>query len=483
LLFNSFAFFLFFVVVYVLYLLLAKLFTRKKVKLQNLLLLVASYIFYGSWDWRFLSLIAISTLSDFVIGKSLGEVSDLTPAGRSRRKMLLACSVVVNLTILGFFKYFRFFAASAIDLLRLMGMRVNPLTLNVILPVGISFYTFQTMSYTVDVYRRRLQPTHSLLDFAVFVAFFPQLVAGPIERAANLLPQFARPRHIRVEQVSAGLFLILWGFYKKVVIADNVALIADQIFNHYTEYAGLDILLGVLAFSIQIYGDFAGYSDIARGLSRLMGFELLVNFRLPIFAVNPSDFWSRWHISLSSWLRDYLYIPLGGNRGGAWKTYRNLLITMILGGLWHGAAWNFVIWGAYHGLILVLYRAFERRPVHRDPWGGEHPYVIVILKMGIMFILTLVGWLIFRSTCVRQMIYMLTRVSLVPSAESMDFAFRLSFFALPLLLMQIYQYVKRDLLTLTKLPALSRVLVYGFFLTWILIFGVRGSTEFIYFQF
>jgi alginate O-acetyltransferase complex protein AlgI len=315
LLFNSFAFFLFFVVVYVLHLLLAKLFARKRVKLQNLLLLVASYIFYGSWDWRFLSLIAISTLSDFVIGKSLGRVSDLTPAGRSRRKMLLACSVVVNLTILGFFKYFGFFAASAIDLLKFTGMRVNPLTLNVILPVGISFYTFQTMSYTIDIYRKRLQPTHSLLDFAVFVAFFPQLVAGPIERAANLLPQFARPRYIRVEQVNAGLFLILWGFYKKVVIADNVALIADQIFDHYTEYAGLDILLGVLAFSIQIYGDFSGYSDIARGLSRLMGFELLVNFRLPTFAVNPSDFWSRWHISLSSWLRDYLYIPLGGATG------------------------------------------------------------------------------------------------------------------------------------------------------------------------
>jgi len=390
-LFNSTAFFVFFAVVYAAYLLL-----QRRLRLQNALLLVASYLFYGYWDWRFLSLIAISTLVDFVIGRALGR-TDERAVGGQRRRLLLAISVVVNLAILGFFKYFNFFASSLVEVLSAFGAHADLVTLNIVLPVGISFYTFQTMSYTIDVYRGRLQPTDSLLDFAVFVAFFPQLVAGPIERAVNLLPQVGRPRRITAAQVDSGLFLILWGLYKKVVVADNAALIANAVFNDYASHTGLDILLGVIAFSVQIYGDFSGYSDIARGVARLMGFELMVNFRLPYFAVNPSDFWLRWHISLSSWLRDYLYISLGGNRTGRLLTYRNLLVTMLLGGLWHGAAWNFIVWGAYHGVILALYRAFERRPAHENPWGGEHRYAVVLAKMGLMFALTLLGWLFFRA--------------------------------------------------------------------------------------
>jgi D-alanyl-lipoteichoic acid acyltransferase DltB (MBOAT superfamily) len=243
-----------------------------------------------------------------------------------------------------------------------------------------------------------------------------------------LLPQFAEPRRITVEQVDTGLFLILWGLFKKMVVADNAALIADPIFDNYADHQGLDLLLSVVAFAVQIYGDFSGYSDVARGVSRLMGFELMVNFRLPYFALNPSDFWNRWHISLSSWLRDYLYIPLGGNRKGAGRTYVNLLLTMLLGGLWHGAAWNFVIWGAFHGVILAAYRILERRPMHKDPWSGQYPYAIVLLKMAVMFVLTLLGWLIFRATSAHQVLYMLTHISFVPFDVSKDLAFKLVFF-------------------------------------------------------
>ena len=471
--FNSSRFFTFFIVVYALYLAL-----HKRVRLQNWLLLVASYTFYGFWDWRFLFLIATSTVVGYVIGRALGR-----PISQAQRKLLLACSTIFNLLVLGFFKYWGFFTANLGVLLGLVGLDADPLVLDVVLPIGISFYTFQTMSYTIDVYRKRLEPTHELINFAVFVSFFPQLVAGPIERAANLLPQFAHPRRITAEKVDTGLYLILWGLFKKMVVADNAALIADPIFNNTIEHQGLDLLLGVLAFAVQIYGDFSGYSDIARGISRLLGFELMVNFRLPYFSLNPSDFWSRWHISLSSWLRDYLYIPLGGNRKGRWRTALNLMLTMVLGGLWHGAAWNFVIWGAFHGLILVLYRVLEKRPMHEDPWGGQYPYGVILLKMMVMFVLTLLGWLIFRATSIRQVVYMLSHVSFLPSDESVDLASNLVFFTLPLVAVQIYQYLKQDLLVLPKLRAWVRVPSYGFFTVWILIFGVRESIEFFYFQF
>jgi D-alanyl-lipoteichoic acid acyltransferase DltB (MBOAT superfamily) len=477
-LFNSQVFLIFFVVIYALYLL-----SQKRVKLQNTLLLVASYIFYGYWDWRFLSLIALSTFIDFYIGKSLGAVEGDTPADLKRRKILLFCSVGANLGILGFFKYFNFFTDSFAEMLNLFGLQADPITLNIILPVGISFYTFQTMSYTIDIYRNQLKPTQSLLDFAVFVSFFPQLVAGPIERAVNLLPQVEQPRRITMEHFNAGLFLILWGYFKKVVIADNTGEIANLIFNNYTTYSGFDLVIGVLAFAIQIYGDFSGYSDIARGISRLMGFELMINFRLPYFALNPTDFWQRWHISLSTWLKDYLYIPLGGNRKGDFATYRNLFLTMLLGGLWHGASWNFVIWGAFHGLILILYRKFEKRPAHADPWGGEHSYLVVVAKMALMFVLTLLGWLFFRASTAHQIGYMLTHISLVLSPEGLTLASSLLFFSLPLLVVQVFQYITRDLLILPKLPALARVPVYSFLLIWALIFGTTESAQFIYFQF
>lgn len=477
-LFNSGIFLAFFAIVYTLYLLL-----NKRVRWQNGLLLVASYYFYGRWDWRFLSLIAVSTLVDFFVGRAMGAVPADTPANQARRKRLLAVSMIVNLGILGFFKYFNFFAASFTDLLNLVGLKADPVALNIILPVGISFYTFQTMSYTIDIYRQKLQPTHNLLDFAVFVAFFPQLVAGPIERAVNLLPQVALPRRITPEHIHTGFYLVIWGFFKKMVVADNVGVLADSVFNNYAKLEGLSIVLGVLAFAVQIYGDFSGYSDIARGISRLMGFDLMVNFRLPYFALNPTDFWQRWHVSLSSWLRDYLYIPLGGNRQGKWQTYRNLMLTMLLGGLWHGAAWNFVIWGGFHGVILIIYRVLEKRPIHQNPWGGEFNKLIVLGRMALMFCLTLVGWLIFRSRSVDQIVYMLTHASFKLSAFSLYLLPEIVFLTFPLILIEIYQYMSRDLLLLTRLPNLVRVLVYVLIIIWTLVFGARESLEFIYFQF
>lgn len=472
-LFNSTTFLLFFVCIYLSYILLSN--TRKG---QNILLLAASYYFYGSWDWRFLSLILISTMVDFIIGKSI--VKEENPR---RKKGLLLTSVFVNLSILGFFKYFNFFAASLGEFFLAFGITLDTVTLNIILPVGISFYTFQTLSYTIDIYRGKMSPTKDLLDFALFVSFFPQLVAGPIERAKTFLPQIQRPRTIKAEQVHAGLFLIIWGYFKKVVIADNAALICNEIFNNYTDYTGFELFVGVLAFSIQIYGDFSAYSDIARGLAKLMGFELMVNFKLPYSALNPSDFWRRWHISLSTWLKDYLYIPLGGNKFGRFLTLRNLMITMLLGGLWHGAHWNFILWGAYHGTILILYRLLDKRDYNNLSWHGLGSISRNVVQMGFMFILTLYGWLLFRAETMDQIIYFSTQINFIPLSTALGTLAKLLFYAAPLFLMQVWQYRSNDLLVPTKLPPVGLSVLYSVLLLGIFILGVRESSEFIYFQF
>jgi D-alanyl-lipoteichoic acid acyltransferase DltB (MBOAT superfamily) len=340
------------------------------------------------------------------------------------------------------------------------------------------------MSYTIDVYREKLKPVYNLPDFALFVSFFPQLVAGPIERAINLLPQISRPRKISADQVNAAIFLILWGYFKKVVVADNMGIIADSIFNNYTSYRGFDLMLGIVAFSLQIYGDFSGYSDIARGLAKLMGFELMVNFRLPYFAVNPSDFWNRWHISLSTWLRDYLYIPLGGNRKGKGKTYRNLGLTMLLGGLWHGAAWNFIIWGIYHGLILSLYRFLGFVKLPSVMRGMKLKSVTLRWSaMLIMLILTLLGWLIFRVESMEQFRYFIKYLYPRTSEETINFFKLILYYSSPMLILQIFQHWKKDLLVLLRLPLPLVIIVYVLMLLTIFIFGAEAGNEFIYFQF
>lgn len=397
-LFSQLQFWLFFAVVLTLYAVLRH-------RAQNRMLLVASYVFYGAWDWRFLGLILLSTGVDYLVALRMGrEEND------QRRRYLMLVSLVMNLGMLGFFKYFNFFADSLHDLLNSMGFQPSPLVLSIVLPVGISFYTFQTLSYTIDVYRRELQPTADFLDFALFVAFFPQLVAGPIERASNLLPEIANPRRVTSEAFGRGVVLCTTGLIKKIVIADGIAPSVDAIY-HSAAPSGADILLATWLFAIQIYCDFSGYTDIARGVAKMLGFNLMLNFRQPYFATNPQEFWHRWHISLSSWLRDYLYISLGGNRKGRWKTYRNLMATMVLGGLWHGAAWHYVAWGAYQGLLLTLHRAFFGR--HGSPLatvrdGFERPHVRWagrlkrLVAIALFFQVVSYGWLLFRAESLGQ---------------------------------------------------------------------------------
>ena len=467
-LFNSFVFLAFLCLVYSVYLLLFRYH-----RAQNVLLLVASYVFYGYWDWRFLSLLGISTLVDYFAGLGLQSSQN-----DRNRKLLLGLSITANLSILAFFKYFNFFTESFAGLLSSFGFVVHEFPLKIILPVGISFYTFQTMSYAIDVYRRKISATSNLLDFALFVAFFPQLVAGPIERASSLLPQIASPRKLTWTHIDVGAYLILWGFFKKVVVADNMALVANRIFNHYPDYQGLDLFFGVLAFTVQIYADFSGYSDIARGISKLMGIDLMINFKLPYFSSDPRDFWSRWHISLSSWLRDYLYIPLGGNRKGKVRTYLNLMLTMVLGGLWHGAAWHFVLWGAYHGTLLSIHRMLpSKRPV------VAASALSTFFKTLFMFFLVLIGWIFFRSETTDQMLYIFTHIGPTISQQTSGIAFDVLFYSLPLLIFEMVQHRSGDLLVLTGWGPLLRAPVYAFVLLWIMIFGVRESIEFVYFQF
>ena len=380
--FNSVIFAFFLVIVFTLY-------WVAPARWRNPILLVASYIFYGYWDWRFLSLLAISTIADYTIGIQMGRREN-----QSTRTRLLLLSVAINLGILAFFKYFNFFVDSFATLLGEIGLEPSTPLLQIVLPVGISFYTFQTLSYSFDVYRRRIKPTRNFINFGTYVAYFPQLVAGPIERAQRLLPQIEslnRPHPVGARLTDA-LTLILEGLFKKVVLADGVAGVANEVFAAPGTYSWVGNIIGIVAFAIQIYGDFSGYTDIARGVSQLFGIDLVVNFRQPYLSRNITEFWRRWHISLSDWLRDYLYIPLGGNRGTNLQTYRNLMITMLLGGLWHGASWTFVVWGGLHGVYLIVDKAVRGGRVSDKPvrW---HDVPWILFTFGLVCF----AWVFFRS--------------------------------------------------------------------------------------
>ena len=364
---------------------------------QNRLLLAASLVFYGWWDARFLILLLVTCTVDFHVGRAMSATRD-----ERRRRGLLLISLISNLSILGFFKYFGFFAESAVKLLNLFGFEATPVTLRIVLPVGISFYTFQSLSYVVDVYRRQLAPADSLPGYVLFVSFFPQLVAGPIERATHLLPQFSRARVVTAAAALDGVWMILLGYVKKVVIADRLSAMVQWGFDGAgPPFPDARAWLVLYAFAFVIYGDFSGYSDIARGLSRLMGFDLQRNFAAPYLVRNPAAFWRNWHISLSTWLRDYLYIPLGGNRGGAGRTQRNLMLTMLLGGLWHGAGPAFVVWGLYHGLLLVAHRWLLRLspgdPETEDRRAGFSAGVARVAGVVFFYHLTCLGWLVFKA--------------------------------------------------------------------------------------
>ncbi len=488
-LFNSLQFAIFFPLVFVAVLSLGSLqgpsLGPHRLRARNGLLLLASYAFYGSWDARFLSLIVFSTLVDYGVARLMAVI----PSGDRRRKRLLLISLVSNLGLLGFFKYFGFFTTSAAEFLAALGLDVSAPTLQIVLPVGISFYTFQTLSYTIDVYRGRCEVERSLLNFATYVAFFPQLVAGPIERAVDLLPQFSQDRPVRRQQLETGTWLIAWGLFKKVVIADNLSVIADAGFL-LSEPTGSQALVAVYAFAWQIYCDFSGYTDIARGTSRLLGFELRLNFDLPYFAKGPSDFWRRWHISLSSWLRDYLYIPLGGNRGGEARTRFNLAATMVLGGLWHGAAWTFVWWGVFHGVVLILYRWLKPKVTSLfEEVTGPARSLLIGAHVAFFFHVVCISWLLFRASSMEHAGRMFAAILSGAGAAPWESVMLLGpvhlgvSLVLGLWLVQLVQYLLRDHLFVLRLPLAARAVIYATGALLFLWVGRFGGSTFLYFQF
>ena len=477
-LFNSLDFAIFLPIVFILY----WFFAEKNLKLQNALIVVASYVFYGWWDWRFLSLILFSTLVDYTIGQKLR-----TEDQQSKRKILLWTSIIVNLGFLGFFKYYNFFLENFVDAFSLFGIKVNANSLNIILPVGISFYTFQTLSYTIDVYKNKLEPTKDFIAFSAFVCFFPQLVAGPIERATNLLPQFYKKRSFEYHKAVNGMRQILWGLFKKVVIADNCAEFANQIFNNSAEMNGSTLVLGALFFTFQIYGDFSGYSDIAIGTSKLFGFDLKQNFATPYFSRDIAEFWRRWHISLSTWFRDYLYIPLGGSRGGTWMKVRNTFAIFLVSGFWHGANWTFIIWGALNAIYFLplLLTNNNRKNSGLVAEGKLLPSLSELIKMLITFTLTVFAWIFFRAENIG---HALNIIKLIFNFESwlvfeISYARLLVLFFISILL--IVEWINRsELHGLKNLPKqqILRKILYVILI--IIIFSQsNNSSDFIYFQF
>lgn len=394
-LFNSIDFAIFLPIVFILYWFVF----QKNLKAQNIFIVIVSYIFYGWWDWRFLSLLLFSSVVDYFVGLGLLRTEDSL-----KRKLLLYTSLITNLGLLGVFKYYNFFIDSLMAAAPGLTFLLSERTLNIVLPVGISFYTFQTLSYSIDVYRKKLEPTKDLFSFLAYVSFFPQLVAGPIERATNLLPQFQKRRVFSFDKAQDGLRQILWGLFKKIVIADNAAIQVNYIFNNYESLSGSMLFLGVFYFAFQIYCDFSGYSDIAIGSARLFGFDLMRNFAYPYFSRDIAEFWRRWHISLSTWFRDYLYIPLGGSKGSLLKQLRNVLIIFTVSGFWHGANWTFIIWGFLNGLYFIPLLLSQKNRSNLDTvaQNSKLPSLKEIFQIAVTFFITLIAWVFFRAENVSQ---------------------------------------------------------------------------------
>ncbi|GAB5563283.1 MAG: MBOAT family protein [Winogradskyella sp.] len=476
-LFNSLEFFIFLPVVFVLFWFLFK----KNLKLQNLLIVVASYVFYGWWDWRFLSLIVFSSFVDYTIGVLLKNEEE-----ERKRKILLWTSICVNIGFLGFFKYYNFFVESFIDTFSLIGVELHSSTLNIILPVGISFYTFQTLSYTIDVYNKKLEPTKDIIAFFAFVSFFPQLVAGPIERATNLLPQFYKTRKFAYENAVDGFRQVLWGFFKKVVIADNCAKYANQIFNGTEEYSGSTLLIGAFFFAFQIYGDFSGYSDIAIGISRFFGFNLKQNFAFPYFSRDIAEFWRRWHMSLSTWFRDYIYIPLGGSRGSLSLKIRNVFVIFLVSGFWHGANWTFIVWGALNALYFLPLLLAKKNRVNTDlvAEGKYFPKLKELWQMSFTFFITLLAWVFFRADSVAHAFKYLKGIfdsSLFSLPEVLPY----TVLALVALFVSVEWLGRHGQYAIERIDFIKKPLRWSFYLVLImLMFLFTGEDQvFIYFQF
>ncbi|MDB4513389.1 hypothetical protein N9092_03700 [Akkermansiaceae bacterium] len=476
-LFNSIEFAVFFLVVFMGYWTLSV----KSWRIQNLFLLGASYCFYAAWDWRFLGLIFASSLVDFTLGNLIFKTKS-----RLRRRLLLFFSIIFNIGLLGFFKYFNFFIDSFCSLSLLIGISPNINSLDIILPVGISFYTFQTLSYTLDIYRKKLEPTTNAIGFFTFVSFFPQLVAGPIERAKSLLPQFLKARQFGYKHAKEGMQLILWGLFKKIVVADNCAIHVNEIFENYSTLDGSVLLLGGVLFAFQIYCDFSGYSDIAVGVAGLLGFSLIRNFEYPYFSRDIAEFWRRWHISLSTWFRDYIFIPLGGSRVSKGLVARNILLTFTISGLWHGANWTFVFWGILNGLYYFPLIFRKKRRTYTDIVAFERvlPSAIELLLMLRTFLLIVIAWIFFRAQNIGEATSYLLRVfseSLfkAPSGYNQILAL-ISFF----ILMEWIQRKKKSPLELENWPKTLKGLAYGAITLLIVFFQVNATDiDFIYFQF
>lgn len=482
-LFNSLDFAIFLPIVFGLYWFAC----RGKRKWQNVLILISSYLFYGWWDARFLILILFSTLLDFTLGWQLGKSSS-----PRQRKLLLWTSILANLGLLGFFKYYNFFIDNFAAAFSIFGYQVEPYSLELILPVGISFYTFQTLSYTIDIYRGKLAPTKSLLEFSAFVSFFPQLVAGPIERAIDLLPQFGKERSFQYHQAADGARQILWGFVKKIIVGDNCAHAIYWMFDHPAEPESGELLLGAVLFAFRCYGDFSGYSDIAIGTARLFGFNLTQNFAFPYFSRDVAEFWRRWHISLSTWLRDYLYIPLGGNRGGKLFVARNIFLTFTICGFWHGPDWKFVVWGALNGLFIIPLIMLNRHRKHVEIVASNRslPTLKEFFQILFTFLLIAISILFLRASSTSETMFIIVRMFQDP----------LSWFSLA-----IYAKYKYILLTLALFLAVEwngrreqyglanfaikkpRWIRWGFYqvLTGLVVYYLfsRPEFEFVYFHF
>lgn len=463
----------------------------KQLTLRNIVLLLASYVFYGWWDWRFLLLIVISSAVDFSVGKKIAATEK-----RTTRKAWLMVSLCVNIGLLAYFKYANFFITSFIDGFRLLGTELDITPLSIILPVGISFYTFQTLSYTIDIYRKKIQPTENVLSFFTFVAFFPQLVAGPIERASHLLPQFQKTHLLVYEQVKSGLLLVGFGLFKKMVIADRAAVLVNTVYESPSDYKGLEVIIATILFAFQIYCDFSGYTDIARGTARMMGFDLMKNFNAPYFSRSITMFWHRWHISLSTWFRDYVYFPLGGNKKGHYRTYLNLFIVFVVSGLWHGAAITFLIWGAIHGIIIVIEKVI-RNTISQDFIDKKSNYLSKFLLGTMTFTVVCFAWIFFRAETVTDAIIMIE--NLCKPADTFFFSGKgdtlgldrthmmvLCIAIIGLLALEYIGHYKNVYKILQKQHSIIRWSVYVISVYILIIYGYYGyedRSQFIYFQF
>lgn len=475
-LFNSIDFAIFLPIVFAIYWAL-----RKHLKAQNFFIAVASYVFYGMWDWRFLFLILFSTAVDYTMGLYIDNSKS-----KQNRKFFLWISILVNLGFLGYFKYSNFFLESFVDAFTFFGQDVTFRGLEIVLPVGISFYTFQTLSYTIDVYRKKLAPTRDFIAFSAFVSFFPQLVAGPIERATHLLPQFYSKRKFEYRQARDGLYLIIWGLFKKIVIADNCAQYANDIFENYDDYSSPTLILGAIYFAFQIYGDFSGYSDIAIGTSRLFGFDLMRNFAYPYFSRDIAEFWRRWHISLSTWFRDYLYIPLGGSRGGTWMKVRNTFIIFLVSGFWHGANWTFIVWGALNAIYFLPLMLRGKNRNHIDIVGENKvfPSIKEFCNITITFMMTAFAWIFFRANSVTHAFLYIEELFTFKFKIDRLVIERFPFEILPLIgLLICMEWFSRNREHPLKNSSLAYIKAV-FLVLMILIFGSFSEMqEFIYFQF